>query len=452
MAILSTFGAMTARGFGWVAKLAATGAGLYAWGQGGSGQLGQGSLINYSSPVQVGTLTTWSKASAGQNFVAAVKTDGTLYAWGANGSGQLGLGDTTSRSSPVQVGALTTWSMAYPKTISMHAIKTDGTLWAWGNGIYGALGVGNTTNYSSPVQVGALTTWASANKGAFSFYQTVAIKTNGTLWAWGYGTGHDGGNSGNSFDVNVSVPVGGPPLNDQSSPVQIGAATNWARSASGNAHSLAITTSGALYAWGNHISGQCGQGAGLTNPDFYSPSPTYGDYCTPPSFAYYSNSSSAVEGFDITLTICSSDNVTWTYNSPNTSRWGYSSPVQVGALTTWSQVAAGNAFSLAVKTDGTLWGWGDNGQGQLGVGNTVQYSSPVQVGALTTWANVFAGVSHTVAIKTNGTLWAWGANSQGQLGQGNTTIRSSPVQIGTATNWLSTGFSAGGAYTMAIRS
>ena len=452
MPVLSTFGAIAARGFGWVAKLAASGAGLYAWGQGNSGQLGQGSLTGYSSPVQVGTLTTWSKASAGQNFAAAIKTDGTLYMWGANSSGQLGLGDTTRRSDPVQVGALTTWSMAYPKSDSTHAIKTDGTLWTWGTGNYGALGVGNTTNYSSPVQVGALTTWASANKGPFSFYQTVAIKTNGTLWAWGYGTSHNGGDSSNFFNVNVSTPIGGPPRDDQSSPVQIGAATNWARSASGSSHSLAITTSGALYAWGDHRNGQCGQGADLTNPEFYFPSPTYNDYCTSPNFTYYSYISSAVEAYDVTYTTCSSANVTWTLNLANTSRWGYSSPVQVGALTTWSQVAAGNAFSVAVKTDGTLWVWGSNSNGQLGVGNTVEYSSPVQVGALTTWANVFAGIAHTVAIKTNGTLWAWGDNSAGQLGQGNTTTRSSPVQIGTATNWLSTGLSAGGYYTMVIRS
>jgi alpha-tubulin suppressor-like RCC1 family protein len=211
MAILSTFGAMTARGLGWLANLA-TGAGLYAWGQGNSGQLGQGSLLGYSSPVQVGTLTTWSKASAGQNFAATVKTDGTLYMWGENASGQLGLGDTTQRSNPVQVGALTTWSVAYPRANATHASKTDGTLWAWGAGAYGALGVGNTTNYSSPVQVGALTTWASATKGAYSAYKTVAIKTNGTLWAWGDNS------AGQLGQGNTTV---------RSSPVQVGTATNW---------------------------------------------------------------------------------------------------------------------------------------------------------------------------------------------------------------------------------
>ena len=86
----------------------------------------------------------------------------------------------------------------------------------------------------------------------------------------------------------------------------------------------------------------------------------------------------------------------------------YSSPKQVGALTTWSNVVGGTNFSLATKTDGTLWTWGRNRLGQLGLGNTTNYSSPKQVGSLTTWRNITAGFYHTLATQTNGTLWAWG--------------------------------------------
>jgi alpha-tubulin suppressor-like RCC1 family protein len=132
--------------------------------------------------------------------------------------------------------------------------------------------------------------------------------------------------------------------------------------------------------------------------------------------------------------------------------WGYSSPVQVGALTTWSKVAAGNFHSLAIKTDGTLWSWGRNSEAQLGLGDTSARSSPVQVGALATWAMVSGGGSFSLAVKTDGTLWAWGENSYGQLGLGNQSQISSPVQVGTKTNWLSTGFSAGEYHTLAIRS
>ena len=127
-----------------------------------------------------------------------------------------------------------------------------------------------------------------------------------------------------------------------------------------------------------------------------------------------------------------------------------SSPVQVGALTTWSSVAGGQLHTTALKTDGTLWTWGYNPYGQLGLGDTVNRSSPVQVGALTTWSSVAAGLLHTTALKTDGTLWAWGYNHYGQLGLGDTTDRSSPVQVGALTTWSSV---ADGEYhTTAIRS
>jgi alpha-tubulin suppressor-like RCC1 family protein len=108
----------------------------------------------------------------------------------------------------------------------------------------------------------------------------------------------------------------------------------------------------------------------------------------------------------------------------------------VGALTTWSQVAAGAQHSLAVKTDGTLWSWGFNGSGCLGLGDDANRSSPVQVGALTGWSQVAAGRDFSFSIKTNGTLWSWGFNDQGMLGLGDVVYRSSPVQVGLLTTWL----------------
>ena len=112
-----------------------------------------------------------------------------------------------------------------------------------------------------------------------------------------------------------------------------------------------------------------------------------------------------------------------------------SSPTQVGALTTWLNVSCGKYFCIATKTDGTLWTWGSNSYGELGQENTALRSSPVQVGALTAWLNISGGDYHAIATKTNGTLWAWGLNSSGQLGQKNTVNKSSPVQIGALTTW-----------------
>ena len=115
-----------------------------------------------------------------------------------------------------------------------------------------------------------------------------------------------------------------------------------------------------------------------------------------------------------------------------------SSPVQVGALTTWSKLSCANTCIGAIKTDGTLWTWGSNDNGQLGQGNAVYRSSPMQVGALTNWSSISAGQAFFLATKTDGTLWAWGAGYSGQLGNEASLVavyRSSPTQIGALTTW-----------------
>ena len=114
-----------------------------------------------------------------------------------------------------------------------------------------------------------------------------------------------------------------------------------------------------------------------------------------------------------------------------------STPVQVGTASDWQLVVAGYGHTIATKTDGTLWAWGGNSYYQLGDGTAENKSNPVQVGTGSDWQSVVAGEFHTMAIKTDGTLWAWGNNSSGQLGDGTTTSKSSPLQIGTATNWQS---------------
>ena len=125
-------------------------------------------------------------------------------------------------------------------------------------------------------------------------------------------------------------------------------------------------------------------------------------------------------------------------NGRNVANDGPNTPTQIGTLTNWLQVSAGNYWACAVKTDGTLWAWGRNNYGELGLGNTTGYSSPKQIGALTNWLSIAATYPNTAAIKTDGTLWTWGRNTDGySLGQSNTTDRSSPVQVGALTTWLS---------------
>ena len=375
MPFISTFAGGSTRGFKRSAVLAAVlQGGLWSWGRNNYGDLGLGNTTSYSSPKQVGALTTWVAISEGVTHSLAVKTDGTLWSWGAGYQGGLGHGNTTNYSSPKQVGALTTWSKVTAGSHCSFAIKTDGTLWSWGIGV--CLGLGIAGSYSSPKQVGALTTWATvssnpnATTGTIPKF-TLAIKTDGTLWSWG---------------SNTFGQLGLGNITNYYSPKQVGALATWATVFAGGAvkaFTLAVKTDGTLWSWGGNSAGELGLG-NITN---------------------------------------------------------YSSPKQVGALTAWSNVTSGQYFALASKTDGTLWSWGSNSHGQLGLGNTTNYSSPKQVGALTAWSKISTGISFSFAIKTDGALWSWGRNNispgqGGQLGLGNITNYSSPMQVGALTTWF----------------
>ena len=338
-----------------------------------------------------------------------------LWNCGSNDQGQLAQGNTTVRSSPVQIGALTDWPTVSSRDRSVSAIKSDGTLWSWGMNNVGQLGVGDTTNTSSPVQVGALTDW---DKLACGFQTTATIKTDGTMWLFG---------SGKYGALGDGTTV------DKSSPVQMGALTTWSKIGYGYGAGIAIKTDGTLWTWGTNWYGQMGIG---TSGNTYN-SPNQVGALTDWSFP-------TAGGGDVGFDLCvKTDGTLWAWGRNDKGQLGtnnttdYSSPVQVGALTDWAEVQAGeDDWTAALKTDGTIWAWGEGSAGQLGQGNTTDYSSPVQVGALTTWSKISTAYNIFYALKTDGTVWAWGAGNDGALGQGNTTSYSSPVQVGALTTWM----------------
>jgi alpha-tubulin suppressor-like RCC1 family protein len=259
----------------------------WTWGRNNFGQLGQGDAVDRSSPTQVGALATWAQPAVGfnriKNSMAAVKTDGTLWVWGQNTTGQLGLNDTVDRSSPVQVGSLSTWKYVSSSDSWMAAVKTDGSLWAWGRNNEGQLGQSNIINRSSPVQIG--TGWQKVFGGKYS---CLAIKTGGTLWAWGYnGQGNLG--LGNVDSPSSPVQVGSlntwnfvatcsfgagaiktdgtlwtwgqqSPyrilgLNDaifRSSPTQVGTLSNWQKIIFTYSAGHALKTDGTIWHWGSN--------------------------------------------------------------------------------------------------------------------------------------------------------------------------------------------------------
>jgi alpha-tubulin suppressor-like RCC1 family protein len=342
---------------------------LFSWNSPVGG--GRNDAITRSSPTQVGSDSTWLEISAGYHTVA-VKDDGTLWAWGNNSSGQVGDGTTVTKSSPVQIGSDTDWAWAGQNGVSAQgysfAIKTDGSLWAWGTNVDGTtLGIGTSGNKSSPVHVGT-DSWTMVASGDL---WAVGVQANGTLWGWG-------------SPVNGSIPLDGAGGGYIGVPTQIGNDTNWSVVAGAPMWTgIALKTNGTLWTWGYNNWGQLGDNTGVTK----------------------------------------------------------SSPVQLGSATDWASIGCSVQSGFAVKTDGTLWSWGRASSGQLGQNtSTINKSSPVQVGSDTDWARVSSGDGGgKLAVKTDGTLWGWGSSP---IGDNTTVAKSSPVQLGSGTNWqdIATGY------------
>ena len=342
---------------------------LFGWGLNQHASLGNNSPAqSKSSPVQVPG-NTWNKLkepytySGNYSQMSVIKTDGTLWSWGYNKYGTLGQNNRTYYSSPVQIPG-TTWSTV-DNGDNIWGIKTDGTLWGLGTNWFGRLGQNedqdnDTHSYSSPVQVPG-TTWKQVSGGNS---WTGAVKTDGTLWMWGYQNfGQLGLNKG-------GLGTGA----RRSSPVQV-PGTTWSQIASTPYAYFCTRTDGTLWAWGQNTHGILGQ----NNPEHRS------------------------------------------------------SPVQIPG-TTWASVYGGRTLASAIKTDGTLWAWGLSAKGQLcGAynnfgSNTTTVSSPIQIPG-TTWQHVSWSYDSAYATKTDGTVWVWGDNTYGTLGLNSRTQYSSPVQL-----------------------
>ena len=358
-------------------------------------------LWNLSSQANAKAAGTWPVPITG------------LFGWGRNNFGNLGLGNTTNYSSPKQITSTNGWLSVASGSNSVAAIKPDGTLWGWGYNAYGQLGLGNTTSYSSPKQVGSLTNWLTLTT---TYNNVIAVKTNGTLWSWGQGT----------YGVNGLGNV-----TSYSSPKQVGALTNWSAVYGDNYVVMAVKTDGTLWGWGSNYWGNLGLGNTVV---YYSSPKQVGSLTNWATLSGAGNAPVAVKT-DGTLWA-------WGYNGYGNLGLGnvvnYSSPKQVGALTNWQSVNSGLLSGVgAIKTNGTLWSWGQNQYGQLGQGDRLNRSSPTQVGSLNTWSKVGTGLISMYGIQSNGTLWAWGGSPEGQLGLGNITYYSSPKQVGSLTNWTS---------------
>jgi alpha-tubulin suppressor-like RCC1 family protein len=348
-----------------------------------------------------------------------------LWAWGDNTFGAVGDNtNTVSRSTPRQeFTSSTNWDQISASD-NVLAVKTNGTLWAWGRDSGGELG-DNTSliDKSTPVQVGTATNWKQIS--ASSSHST-AIKTDGTLWSWG---------------VNTVGQLGDGTVTAKSTPVQVGTATNWKQVTAGSTYTLAIKTDGTLWSWGQNSNGQLGDGTIAVRVI-----PTQ-------EFTSSTNWKQVEAGSGHTVAI-KTDGTLWAWGRNDNGQIGdntqgtlgansRSTPRQVGTATNWKQVDAGGGTTAAIKTDGTLWAWGGNSAGQVGDNTNASRSTPTRVGTSNNWKQVSVGLNNIGAIKTNGTLWTWGWNANGQLGDNTLLSRSTPIQEFTSsTNWKKISFGA----------
>ena len=349
---------------------------LYGWGRNFQGQNGTNNIVDRSSPVQVGSLTGWRQIASGNAYSMAIDSSGALYSWGTNTWGQLGLNDTVNRSSPVQVGALTNWAYISLGEEVTGAIKTDGTFWTWGSNTQGYLGQNDSISRSSPVQVGTDTNWSQVCVQRGNIPN--ALKTDGSLWAIG-GDPRFSGLSGTFGD-------------NKSSPIQVGALTDWATlDDSGISGIAVIKTDGTYWIWGSNNNGDLGQ-----NNTINTSSPVQVGALT--NWSFGSKSIAAVIGITT-----SGELYTWGANSNgqlgHNNRINKSSPTQVGSLSNWARATSTQNFIAAIKTDGTLWTCGANNNGELAQNNNINRSSPVQVGSNTDWDKVSTGITTALGIR-----------------------------------------------------
>jgi len=355
---------------------------------------------------------------------------GQLWAFGKNSQGQLGLNTPTDgNSSPVQIGSGTTWTLqgpGYADTKASFALKTDGTLWGWGQspgGNIANVNIAHPAQRSSPTQIPG-TTWDTIAQGQQN--ACLGRKSDGSLWGWGISYQGEIGNNQNGG--------AGPGQYRWSSPVQI-PGTNWSKQFNVVGQSVgAIKSNGTLWMWANNGNGQLGQN---NRTPYSSPTQVPGTDWNRLGKGGDNGETYCIKN-DGTMWAWGANNAgQMGQNQKGPVLSGFSSPTQIGTDTSWLNAAYGQSTVIATKSDGSMWAWGDSNFGALGNNKSSAsqsgVSSPVRIGTETNWhPHQFVAQKYGfTALKTDGSLWTWGNNDDGQLGKNSPapTDVSSPTQV-----------------------
>lgn len=442
--------------------LALTSAGtIWAWGQNGTGSLGNNSTLNSNLPVQVLDpanpalpFTNVIAVAAGANHSLAIRSDGTVWAWGSNASGELGNGVTSALPTtlPIQVHGLgnvgflqnaiaisasgqATGGLGSGQSFAVVANDIMGAnVYAWGNNSDGLLGINSgATNVTFPTQVfGLLNHVIDVSSGPF---HTLFLMSTGEVF--GAGSNAFGELGDGTFVSPKIAPVQTRSVDGLSNLTQVIAIST------GTRFSEALLSDGRVVTWGINNVGQLG----INSFTFDSNLPVFVvDTVNPP---FLNKVVGIAAKFDVGRAI-KSDRTIWSWGGNTFGQIGDGTtvtprlaPVQVINLAGYELMKAIGSSSqsqatLSIRTDGTVWAWGSNSMGQLGIGSLaptfslfpVQVHGPGNVGFLTDIKQVSGGLSHSIALKSDGTVWTWGDNTFGALGigtfGGNSTV---PVQV-----------------------
>jgi alpha-tubulin suppressor-like RCC1 family protein len=379
---------------------------LWCWGPNAQGELGEvGTRLE--APVRLGDSSCWASVDVQWGHTCGVKRNGTLWCWGRNEHGQLGTGDTRPEKEPTQVGNDTDWTRVTTGSAYLEAwtcaLKADGSVWCWGGG-----------NGPLPRKQSGLATVSMMTAGAG---HRCFLSADGTLRCGG---NNDHGQLGQGTSGNLYLPV-----------AEVAGGGAWRSVDAGGSHTCAIhDDDGTLWCWGRRKLGVLGDGE------------VYPVSREPTAVAEERHFSSLTAGLKQSSALDSTGHA-WSWGSGET---GWVSghrrvPARIFEDHQWTQLSSGGGQSCGLELDGSLWCWGTNWTGELGVATEGNYSwVPVQVESDQPWLQVDAaaqcgGTNHACGIKTDGTLWCWGSNSHGQLGVGGDVEQQVPVQVGSDEDW-----------------
>ncbi len=333
------------------------------------------------------------------------------------------------------------WKKISPGVFHSCGIKMDNTLWCWGQNNFGQLGDGTTTNRTAPVQVSGGGSWLDVTARGAQYQSnpnansgTCAIKAGGDMFCWG----------SNLYDA-LGRP--GAAAGDANVPTAVAFTGSWKKLAGGYYSMCAIRSDDRLFCWGNDLYGQLGDGAGNSTGHLAREVSSGGTWKEITSDSL----------FNVTMCGIKSDDTAWCWGHGGDRRMGNGvdsadrfipTAISTTGVTTWKKLAQGSNHGCGIKTDDTAWCWGNNTEGQLGIGSTILQNTPVQVSTVNgaTWKDISAGSTATCGTRTDDTAWCWGYGQEGNLGNGGVINSDVPIQVSGGAKWkyVSTAWAACG--------